>query len=1068
MKIITSFIFSALLTCTLSDLSAQSSLQTIFPGIEISDDANAKEIVLDELHVDIKVAGNLSTTTFTMRFLNTNDRILEGELTFPLTEGASVSRFAMDVNGIIREGVPVEKNKGQQVFETIERRQVDPGLLELVQGNTFRTRIYPIPANEYKTIVIAYHEILPLSESRRFFKLPLYFNKLVNKVSLHVEVLKQKQAPVFLNDNFTNFSFNFWDENYVAEAKYEKLLLNHQLSFAVPKTENTTGLYIEKDVKTNVSYFYLNTPIKELKREKQIPSKIAIFWDVSSSLYARNTNEELAVLANYFTKIGEGSIKLHLFSNTVKDAGEYQITNGTCPALIAKLKNLRYDGGTQLGVIDFNSVEADEIILFSDGLGTFGKNKIEKSNTPLVVINSSSKADHSLLRYLALSSAGTYINLQNVTKEEAIELITSQTMNFLGAEYSESIEEVYPSVPVPVSNSFSCAGILHAEKGSITLNFGFGKEIIVSKTIDIINENSNYGGIIEKAWANKKIGELDLLYEKNKEAITQLGKDFSIVTRNTSLIVLDAVEDYVQYKISPPLELLKEYNRLIAEQAKTQEESKISTIDRIAKLYQQKIDWWNTDFSRVADPIRNNDNPIDLSGLGYYAETSSMTVPEYSAQTKLLSGVVYGEDGLPIPGVTMLVKGTDIGTINDLDGEFSFMVPINAIIQYSFIGYRTVEQDVSGLSEVNVLLTPDDLGLEEVVVVGYGTSSRRERRNQSIVREAPESFDSMVEDESASYEMVAAKSKKRTQKEIKGAIYLKPWSPDAPYLKRMKGTSKNELYKTYMALKDEFKSTPSFYVDVSNLLFEKGLKEEALRVLSNLSEVQLSNHEILRVLAHKLEQMNEFELAITVYRKVLELRKEEPQSYRDLALVLAKNHEYQEAVDLLYSAILTDWDGRFPGIETIMVTEMNSIIAKAGRQVHAGDIDKRLLVNLPTDIRVVLNWDADNTDMDLWVTDPHTEKCFYQHKETRIGGQLSNDFTGGYGPEEFMLKKAIEGDFSVEAEFYGTSQQSIAGPVTIYLQLFTNFGKPNEQCKEIVVRLSTNKEIVKVGEFSYW
>ncbi len=54
--------------------------------------------------------------------------------------------------------------------------------------------------------------------------------------------------------------------------------------------------------------------------------------------------------------------------------------------------------------------------------------------------------------------------------------------------------------------------------------------------------------------------------------------------------------------------------------------------------------------------------------------------------------------------------------------------------------------------------------------------------------------------------------------------------------------------------------------------------------------------------------------------------------------------------------------------------------------------------------------------MDLWVTDPNKETCYYSHKETLIGGRISNDFTEGYGPEQFLLKKAIQRQIPGESE----------------------------------------------------
>jgi uncharacterized protein YfaP (DUF2135 family) len=53
---------------------------------------------------------------------------------------------------------------------------------------------------------------------------------------------------------------------------------------------------------------------------------------------------------------------------------------------------------------------------------------------------------------------------------------------------------------------------------------------------------------------------------------------------------------------------------------------------------------------------------------------------------------------------------------------------------------------------------------------------------------------------------------------------------------------------------------------------------------------------------------------------------------------------------------------------------------------------------MPLDLRVVLSWDADNSDMDLWVTDPNGERAYYGNRLTYQGGRMSQDFTGGYGP----------------------------------------------------------------------
>ncbi|MCX8483171.1 MAG: VIT domain-containing protein, partial [Crocinitomicaceae bacterium] len=82
---------------------------------------------MSQLKVNVKVVGNIAYTTTEMHFFNGTNRQMEAELLFPLPEGVSVSRYAIDINGKMREAVPVDKNKGKQVFEAVEHRRVDPG-----------------------------------------------------------------------------------------------------------------------------------------------------------------------------------------------------------------------------------------------------------------------------------------------------------------------------------------------------------------------------------------------------------------------------------------------------------------------------------------------------------------------------------------------------------------------------------------------------------------------------------------------------------------------------------------------------------------------------------------------------------------------------------------------------------------------------------------------------------------------------------------------------------------------------------------------------------------------------
>ncbi|HEU5148473.1 MAG TPA: TonB-dependent receptor [Chryseosolibacter sp.] len=102
-------------------------------------------------------------------------------------------------------------------------------------------------------------------------------------------------------------------------------------------------------------------------------------------------------------------------------------------------------------------------------------------------------------------------------------------------------------------------------------------------------------------------------------------------------------------------------------------------------------------------------------------------VPQTAAVAITVSGAITGEDNEPLPGVNILVKGTNDGTTSDFDGKYTLQVPDeNAVLVFSFIGYETQEIRVGTQTTINVSMVPDTKTLQELVVVGYGEVEKRD------------------------------------------------------------------------------------------------------------------------------------------------------------------------------------------------------------------------------------------------------------------------------------------------------------------------------------------------------
>ena len=113
------------------------------------------------------------------------------------------------------------------------------------------------------------------------------------------------------------------------------------------------------------------------------------------------------------------------------------------------------------------------------------------------------------------------------------------------------------------------------------------------------------------------------------------------------------------------------------------------------------------------------------AGMVYPSDTGSLN--SLQQQGKKVSGVVTDQNGMAIPGASVVVKGTTIGTITDFDGKFALEIPTDAqTLVVSFVGMRTQELPVGDLTIFEVTMEEETIGLQEVIAVGYGTQTKRE------------------------------------------------------------------------------------------------------------------------------------------------------------------------------------------------------------------------------------------------------------------------------------------------------------------------------------------------------
>ncbi|NQY07449.1 MAG: hypothetical protein HRT68_14945, partial [Flavobacteriaceae bacterium] len=286
------------------------------PMIKVGED----RLGITSLDIRVDVVGNIATTTYDMLFYNPTASVLEGELAFPLGDGQSVSRLALEVNGKLREAVIVEKELGRVAFEAVVRRSVDPVLLEKGTGNNYKARIYPIPANGHKRVVLAYEQELTYSNLAHYYELPLQFQNTLDEFTLRMIVFGQELQPTKVKGDLRGFEFNRLSGNYVAYYKRAVTVVKTDLKIKIP-----LALKGEKIV-TDKEYAYIYKTLNVDKRAREKSKEIDIYWDVSYSMEERELETELNFLEDYIKYLENVTVNLTTFSNEIISRDCFKIT----------------------------------------------------------------------------------------------------------------------------------------------------------------------------------------------------------------------------------------------------------------------------------------------------------------------------------------------------------------------------------------------------------------------------------------------------------------------------------------------------------------------------------------------------------------------------------------------------------------------------------------------------------------------------------------------------------------------------------------------------------------------
>jgi hypothetical protein len=277
----------------------------------------------------------------------------------------------------------------------------------------------------------------------------------------------------------------------------------------------------------------------------------------------------------------------------------------------------------------------------------------------------------------------------------------------------------------------------------------------------------------------------------------------------------------------------------------------------------------------------------------------------------------------------------------------------------------------------------------------------------------------------------------------------------------------------YLAKRDADIREVGTYLTEARRRSDGGDASGAVRALSSVIELYPARGDALRLVGYRLLDLKLPVLAANLFRQVQSQRPFEPHSYRDLARSLEDSGLFGLAA-LQYEIVLAGtWHNRFHNSLKIVVQEgyarmMRDAIAKKAVSPdlanHFGDrLEKMDPAKMQADLRVTISWNTDATDVDLWVIEPSGEKCFYQNRNTKAGGELTEDQTQGYGPERYQIKNAQKGLYRVIVHYFSPNRNLLAGETHVNVVITQHAGTPQETTERKTVILRRHGEEAEVG-----
>lgn len=920
----------------------------------------------------------LAFTEVHLVFRNPESRVREGRFRITLPSGATISRFAMRMGDRWQEGEVVEQQAARVAYEDFLHRRQDPALLEAEAGNEFSARVFPIPPNATKELIVSYSQ--ELRATGEPYRLPLAGLPRLGTLSIRALVGKASgpsasPAPSSLGGRRSQYD--------VVEVDKRDFKPDRDFEVAHDGARGRLGLRNENLVVARV------VPLAETTKRDDLGA-LFVLIDTSASR-ALGLAEQVTAFEGLMTelrKTGDPAISVAAFDQEVQPlyAGKASGMGRLVRERILQRGALgasNFDRALEWLASAAKSEKRNRVLLVTDGVATAGETSAEKLRARVKALGDAGverldvlavggiREDAVLARLVTAGLARDGVVLDG-TQAPALSAgrLTRATRSGLKVEI-DGAGWVWPSTldGVQAGDETLVYADLPAGK-PFRLKVG-GRSLSLAGTLAPVERP-----LLERAWVRARIARLlemrdtpekfpgldrDMSEALRKQAI-ELSVRFRVLCPYTSLLVLETEQDYARFGIE---------RRALAD---------ILTVGSGGVVLARR-----TDFPLLSPFPSEGQVAAEVDNL---LEGEAPRFAVHADRKELAKG--RREE--PLAGV----------------GGVGAMAGSGAPRGQAMADSRSATSSLA-------LIAPEPAAPSPPAPPGRAFASPTEAR-PSLKRGASR----------PTTRIPGALEPDADSAFPRGSQPMEPvHTPRVPSvvgaLKEImdlirRGDPRAALSQA-MAWRARDAGDVLALVALGECWEALGTTTQAARAYGSIIDLFPGRADMRRFAGERLERVRgaaALGLAVDTYRKAVEQRPDHPAGHRLLGFALLKQGHPREAFEAIAVGARRSYPaGRFRGVERILAEDLGLAAAAwiHADPAHADDIRVRLeraggTAETAPSIRFVLNWETDANDVDFHIHDGQGGHAFYSAPRLPSGGELYADVTTGYGPECFTIRNS--------------------------------------------------------------